>query len=311
MEKHRKRALEVLQGASGSASVAASLEAIIDRQCTSSDFPKAVRRVVALLRRVHTSAESLPEDEEAMAAFVGRALAPPVDACMASKRPRRIQVIASTEPVPVTPPMPEDAHKVARYIPGVMDGSTCAELISRTEGTIGYREATLSVAGGGSVSRPDIRDNDTCILTDEGLASSIWAQVRLHLPEHVDGKRAVGLNPRLRFYRYSTGQSFSKHTDGASVIDGQQSLWTILVYLNEGFGGGSTRLCVFDDRLVDRSIDVRPATGAAFVFDHSLLHASTPITSGVKYAVRSDVMFTCGTVPGTRLTPSWHETDSS
>ena len=55
--------------------------------------------------------------------------------------------------------------------------------------------------------------------------------------------------------------------------------------------GGRTRLCVFDDRFVDRSIDVQPDTGAAFVFDHKILHAGLPVTSGVKYALRTDVMF--------------------
>ena len=113
-----------------------------------------------------------------------------------------------------------------------------------------------------------------------------------HVPAHVDGKAAVGLSEKLRFYKYSCGQSFAKHVDDATVLDGQQSRYTVIIYLDDRFEGGHTRLCVFDDRFVDRSIDVQPATGAAFIFDHRILHAGMPVTSGVKHALRTDVLYT-------------------
>ena len=75
------------------------------------------------------------------------------------------------------------------------------------------------------------------------------------------------------------------------MLDGLQSHHTVLIYLNEQFEGGRTRLAVVDERYVDRSVDVQPASGAAFVFDHRILHAGMAVTSGVKYAVRTDVLF--------------------
>jgi hypothetical protein len=57
-----------------------------------------------------------------------------------------------------------------------------------------------------------------------------------------------------------------------------------MVYLNEGFGGGTTAFHDFD-------VAATPRTGAALVFQHQLLHEGCVVTSGVKYVLRSDVMY--------------------
>ncbi|HVK69187.1 MAG TPA: hypothetical protein VM694_32235, partial [Polyangium sp.] len=36
---------------------------------------------------------------------------------------------------------------------------------------------------------------------------------------------------------------------------------------------------------------VRPAPGSVVVFDHLLLHEGAEVTAGVKYAVRSDLIY--------------------
>jgi len=244
----------------------------------------------------------LPCDEISLRAFVENALAPPTATTASQqKRPRQIAVVSAESaggmPQRLTPPMPDDSEKLAVFIPSVMTAAEAQALVERAE-RLGFREATLTLAGGGTVSRPDIRDNDTVVFDDATTAARLWEGLRRHLPSCTpDGRRALGLDARLRFYRYSDGQSFSKHQDGATVRDGSQSLWTLLLYLSDGFDGGATRLCVFDDREVSRSIDVHPATGACFVFDHGLLHSSTPITRGVKYVCRTDVMFSCTARP--------------
>jgi hypothetical protein len=59
-----------------------------------------------------------------------------------------------------------------------------------------------------------------------------------------------------------------------------------MVYLNdtEPDGGGETHF-------PDAEVTVVPKAGTALLFDHHLLHESRTLRSGVKYAVRSDVMF--------------------
>jgi hypothetical protein len=55
-----------------------------------------------------------------------------------------------------------------------------------------------------------------------------------------------------------------------------------MVYLNEGFAGGET---AFLDRVVT------PRTGRALIFRHELPHEGRPVERGLKYALRTDIMF--------------------
>ena len=290
----RERATTLLRDVVPSSDAAAALEAEIF--CSDHEsYNKAVRRVVAAARRAGASALPAADDAAALSAFVESALSPPARA-LGLRETREIRVVRATDnggaPSRLEPPMPEDKERLALYVPRVLPEASCRELIQRTE-LAGYVPAMMSAVGGGQVLRPDIRDNERVILWDKDTADALWQSLRPHVPTHVDGKSALGLSEKLRFYKYdgSRGQSFAKHIDDSTVLDGQQSQLTVLVYLNEGFEGGHTRLCVFDDRFVDRSVDVQPATGAAFVFDHRILHAGMPVTRGLKYAMRTDVLY--------------------
>ncbi len=275
-----------------SAAVATALEALLF-QTHGASYGKAVRRVVAAARRSGDAQLPAAGDADALKAFVERAVEPPATV-LGRREQREIRVVRASDengaPSRLEPPLPEDSEKLALYVPNVLADDTCRALIARTE-KLGYAVAMMSVTGGGVVHRPDIRDNERVILWDGDVAADLWQLLRPHVPAQMDGKPAVGLSAKLRCYRYTAGQSFAKHVDDATVLDGQQSKLTVLVYLNEGFEGGHTRLCVYDDRFVDRSIDVQPATGAAFIFDHRVLHAGMPVVRGVKYALRTDVLY--------------------
>ena len=54
--------------------------------------------------------------------------------------------------------------------------------------------------------------------------------------------------------------------------------------------GGATRF--FSVRALDKFVDVNPQPGACLVFQHrGLLHSGEEVESGVKYTLRSDVMY--------------------
>merc|ERR1719284_1255459 len=109
------------------------------------------------------------------------------------KRPRRSNIITVTqEPQRIEPPMAQDVDRFALLVPGVLDAAECASLVERTE-EVGYAEATMSVTGGGSVLRRDIRDNDRCILTDSALAARLWRMLQRHVPAQLEGQRATRL----------------------------------------------------------------------------------------------------------------------
>lgn len=166
-------------------------------------------------------------------------------------------------------------------IANVLTPEECQEYIAFTEG-IGYGDAPIT-AGGEFVMRPDIRNNARVIVDDEARAAELWQRVRSEVPRFLEGRQAIGLNERFRFYRYDPGERFAPHTDGAFRREnGEESLLTIMVYLNGGFTGGETNF---------GEVWVVPEPGLVLIFDHHLLHEGSEVTSGRKYVLRSDVMY--------------------
>lgn len=164
---------------------------------------------------------------------------------------------------------------------GLLSPAECEAMIARAENS-GFELATINAAGGARVDLAT-RNNDRVILDDPELASQLWAKVKAEIPRVRGGRQAIGLNERFRFYRYRPGQKFDWHADGPFArANGELSLLTFMIYLNEGYGGGTTRF---------ESHDVQGQRGSALVFDHGLIHQGSEVVSGVKYVLRSDVMY--------------------
>jgi len=158
----------------------------------------------------------------------------------------------------------------------------CNGWIELVEG-IGFESAPISTAFG-FVHAPEVRNNTRVMLDDVERAASLWERVREHVPEKREGRRAVGLNERFRFYRYEPGQYFRWHYDGAfERSPRERSLITLMIYLNDRMTGGATE---FDD-----FGPVVPATGKALLFQHAIRHQGSPVESGRKYVLRTDVMY--------------------
>lgn len=96
------------------------------------------------------------------------------------------------------------------------------------------------------------------------------------------------VNPCWRVSETREGQFFARHRDSGFVITNDyRSIFTVLVYLNDDFAGGDT---VFYDTQ-GTAYPLRPACGTAVVFLHDLFHEGTPVTRGIKWVARSDVLF--------------------
>lgn len=87
----------------------------------------------------------------------------------------------------------------------------------------------------------------------------------------------------LQILRYRPGQQYRNHLDAVVGLDNRR-IMTVIVYLNEGFGGGETRF-------TKAGIDFRGRKGDALLFRNTLPdgradplteHAGLPVTSGVK-----------------------------
>jgi len=105
----------------------------------------------------------------------------------------------------------------------------------------------------------------------------------------------LGLHANIRFYRYSEGDLFGPHVDQSVRVGADaRTLYTLLVYLgcDAGLQGGETVFYDVSGRKVVCS--VTPRAGRALVHRHGdecLVHEGRPILSGVKYVLRSDIVF--------------------
>lgn len=172
------------------------------------------------------------------------------------------------------------------------------------------------------VSLPrSVRHNDSVTwIVDEKTDGTLWQRIAhvMHDRQDIfDGDKAVGINARFRFYRYSQDDFFKPHSDGAwpgsRIIDNElitnffpdrYSQMTFLIYLNDDFEGGATRFLVNANDATKpakagdsvANIDVRTPAGGILCFPHGMhplhcIHSSVAITKGVKYIIRSDVLF--------------------
>lgn len=137
------------------------------------------------------------------------------------------------------------------------------------------------------------------------------------------GYRLKGLDKRMRFLRYFDGEYFRRmlitialkvkmlltaspaHFDATHTgsKDEEASFITMHLYLNEPdedsmLEGGATRFHAMDGS--KRHLDVEPKTGRVLLFQHEgLLHSGADVTRGVKYSMRTDLMYVaCDRISG-------------
>jgi prolyl 4-hydroxylase len=137
-----------------------------------------------------------------------------------------------------------------------------------------------------ATNNPLYRDQDRVIKDAPEIAEELFSRLRPHLPEHLGMLRLVGLNERLRMYRYRAGQRFEPHMDHwYRPSENRITLHTVLVYLNDDFEGGETR---FHEQIEQV---ITPNRGLAVIFQHKIRHEGCPVRRGIKYAMRSDVIY--------------------
>ncbi|XP_076442848.1 uncharacterized protein LOC143281518 [Babylonia areolata] len=179
-------------------------------------------------------------------------------------------------------------------------------------------------AGFGKIegSSENYRSSQRITFENEALAGMLWKRLRPwlsnitidgdHQKQHIHGIQFLlqgtwtpaGLNPMFRLCRYMPGGHFAPHFDGHFVKSSQErSLQTFMLYLNGDFEGGSTNFVDERQRLFMDSegkycaeeknvlCGIEPEPGLAIVFNHHRLHEGQKLVSGVKYILRTDIMF--------------------
>jgi prolyl 4-hydroxylase len=178
--------------------------------------------------------------------------------------------------MPIEIPMRFEAERLLWSVGDVYTEGECRDFIDFIE------RSSPALA----TNNPLYRDQDRVIKDDPATAEELFRRLRPHLPERIDVLRLVGLNERLRMYRYRAGQRFEPHMDHwYRPSPDRITLHTVLVYFNDDFEGGETR---FQEQIEQTII---PRRGTAVIFQHKLRHEGCPVRRGVKYAMRSDVIY--------------------
>jgi hypothetical protein len=181
-------------------------------------------------------------------------------------------------------------QKFAVVVRNVLSLDECQALIDRTESE-GYEKALVNVGGGRQALITDYRNSQRCIIDDAELANQIGQRLEPHIPNEFKRGQYISLNERLRFLKYTAGDFFAPHSDGSYVRDnGETSHITLMLYLNSGAEGGQTRF--HSDEKGEDFVDVVPEPGLVLMFEHRILHEGVLVEGGVKYAMRTDVMYT-------------------
>lgn len=199
---------------------------------------------------------------------------------------------------------PEKTDAFAVTLDNVFTKEECQSLIKRTK-EVGY---TPALVGKDQVRVPENRNNYRCMIDDKDLAGEIFNRIKDHIPDEWMGNPVSRLNERLRFLRYHPGEYFKPHNDGIYVSSDKSecSYVTIHLYLNDVIEGGCTNFTTEPKNYMTRKLEkkqgkssnnhykcvsVEPKLGRILIFEHHLVHEGAAVTEGVKYTVRSDVMY--------------------
>jgi hypothetical protein len=157
----------------------------------------------------------------------------------------------------------------------------CEDFIAKSE-NIGYEPATIDTEKGQKVVET-VRNNNRVLYKDVHLADTVWQRLKPYAPAAIGNSKAVGLNELFRVYKYQPGQEFKKHRDQSYIRnDIEASYFTFMIYLNGNYEGGETTF---------NGLAVVPKQGMALLFLHDLEHEGSPVKQGIKYVLRTDIMY--------------------
>jgi len=176
--------------------------------------------------------------------------------------------------------------------------SECQRIISETEG-IGFGHLGTGRTGKMYRGNRRLQIDDT----SGKLGEEIWRRIKKFMPEieeiPTDGSFVYyGMNPRYRFAKYFAGDGFGIHIDKPTIYEHDIcSIYTVNIYLNDlsPEQGGYTNFY----RKLTGGKPIASAGGTAgscaifkqALVDYSPVHDGAKVESGLKYLMRTDVVY--------------------
>mmetsp|Transcript_17258 Transcript_17258/g.22425 ORF Transcript_17258/g.22425 Transcript_17258/m.22425 type:complete len:245 (+) Transcript_17258:109-843(+) len=137
---------------------------------------------------------------------------------------------------------------------------------------------------------------------DIPLSKSIFSRITAvldlivghHGSDLIANRNLVGCNPNIRVYKYDKGDSFGRHVDSSDnvpLLKGRTEV-TVLVYLTSCFGGSTRFFPPHGKRRGGFAFE--PQAGAILLHIHGdrcLEHEADPVLGGLKYVLRTDIVY--------------------
>lgn len=180
-----------------------------------------------------------------------------------------------------------------RTVGGILSPDECVRIIEIAERT-GFNTASFFTDASGVEHYSDIRKSKRLMIDSLPFVDELWKRIQHAVPSTWNGRvlhATRPLNERLRILKYDTpGDEFKPHSDGQYASpNGSISELTVLLYLNDGYTGAFTHFLSDDGSVF---LPVTPTVGGMTIQDQRLVHCVPPLIHGVKYVIRTDVMYT-------------------
>ena len=171
-------------------------------------------------------------------------------------------------------------------IKNLLSEKECINLITESE-KHGYGKTTYD---------QHYRSNLRLITVDESMAQLLFERIKQHMPKIVNKDKhaweIIGLNECFRMSKYNVSNFFDNHYDtNFQRNSNEHSFFTLNIYLNSDYTGGETRF--FEKTDVVASIKADPGDCLIFMQPPTayLMHDGTKVKCGIKYLLRSDLMY--------------------
>lgn len=203
-------------------------------------------------------------------------------------------------------PLPGSPPEVAFLVDALLSESLCKSMVEIAEAR-GFEAARLNGdRPGGGYPDSGMRKCLVCEIIDAPLANALWQRLKPVLdslqweglctsfPHGTGSWQPSGVHSRFRIFRYDQGDYFKPHVDNGCVVSAkEQSFLTVVIYLNgaDEMTGGGTKFHAM--RAAVPPTFVRPLAGNMLCFDHQLYHEGEGLETGIKYIMRTDIMFAC------------------
>ncbi len=179
-------------------------------------------------------------------------------------------------------------HGFAILLECVLTNKFCDQTIEKLN-KLKWEDALINIGDGKQELDKEVRDCKRIMEIDHELSEFIMEKINLHLPEEFGNRTKIGLNPMFRYLKYGPGNYFKPHYDGNyEDKNGDISLITVQIYLNDDFKGGETIFYNDDERKIYTHI---PKKGDIILFEQTIEHSGSEVLSGTKYSVRTEVMY--------------------